>query len=54
MSTKRKWFLALAVVCGFYFLMIAFPTEVDVAINGDQVWVVPGYSGTFEPVNLSV
>lgn len=46
MSTGRKWFLALAIVSTFSFFMFMFPSTVDSAVDGDDVWVVPGYDGT--------
>jgi hypothetical protein len=48
MSTGRKWFLALTLVSAFSFFMFMFPTTVDSAVRGSDVWLVPGYHGSVE------
>jgi hypothetical protein len=46
MSTGRKWFLALALVSTFSFFMFMFPTKVDSAVDGRDIWLVPGFDGS--------
>lgn len=45
MSTGRKWFLALAVLSTLFFFVYMFPTKVDSAVRGSEVWLVQGYHG---------
>jgi hypothetical protein len=46
MSTGRKWFLALVVLSTVFFFADMFPTKVDSAVLGSDVWLVPGYHGS--------
>jgi hypothetical protein len=46
MSTGRKWFLALVVLSAVFFFADMFPTKVNSAVLGSDVWLVPGYHGS--------